>query len=350
MNYTNDKINIREITDKIKWDDFIINKIASGGPDTFLQSWNWGEFNMAMDNKIWRFGIFEEDNMLGAALAIKITAKRGTFILCPHLIASDKWQSNDGRIWKALFDYLKLLAEQERADFLRICPLVDNNSENIQIFQDYGFKNAPIHMMHPEFSWILDISKSEDDIIKGMRKTHRNLIRRAEREGVIVDEVKNLDGIEKFYNLHEETVGRHGFIPFSRDYLKEELDAFAADNMVSIFFANYHGKIISAAIIVFYGGSAFYHHGASTASKIPASYFLMWRIIQESKKRGCKKFNFWGIAPENKPKHPWAGLSLFKTGFGGYRKEYLHCQDLPLTMKYWLNYAVEKIRRIKRGY
>jgi len=62
------------------------------------------------------------------------------------------------------------------------------------------------------------------------------------------------------------------------------------------------------------------------------------------------KIQFWGIAPENRPKHPWTGLTLFKTGFGGYKEEYLHCQDLPVTLKYWLNYTVEKMRRIKRGY
>lgn len=26
---------------------------------TFLQSWNWGEFNKMMRDKIWRLGIYE---------------------------------------------------------------------------------------------------------------------------------------------------------------------------------------------------------------------------------------------------------------------------------------------------
>jgi len=122
-------------------------------------------------------------------------------------------------------------------------------------------------------------------------------------------------------------------------------------------------EIVSAAIIIFWQGIAFYHQGASSPKypKIPVSYLLQWEAIKEAKKRGCNVYNFWGIAPlENKKpyrnpfgilrgKHPWAGLTLFKTGFGGYKKEYVRTQDLPLSSKYWLNYFVEIVRRTKRG-
>lgn len=334
---------IKEITDKNKWENFVLNI----KPNTFLQSWNWGEFNLKNGDKIFRLGIFDNDMMVGTALIIKINARRGKFLFCPHLVANSKWLMANS---KALFDYLKDLAVKEKVDFVRISPLVANTPENLKIFQDHGYKNAPIHMMHPEISWILDISRSEEDILKGMRKTTRNLIRRAERENVEFTELKTIDGIEEFYKLHEQTVGRHGFIPFSVDYLKKEFEAFAPDNQISIFFAKYSGQVLSSAIFVFSANSAFYHHGASQTSKIPASYLLMWRIIQESKKRGCNVINFWGIAPEGQPKHPWAGLTLFKTGFGGYKEEYLHCQDLPITSKYWFNWLVETMRRWKRGY
>ncbi len=354
---------IREITDKSQWENFINAQNAN----TFLQSWNWGEFNLKNGDKIFRLGIFENDILVGAALIIKISARRGKFLFCPHLLlALSAVEGASRKSLEILFEYLKDLAIKEKVDFVRISPLIQNTPENLKIFQDYGFRNAPIHMMHPELSWILDISKSEEEILKGMRKTTRNLVRRAEKpfdlvrlhspqaaqgkESVEVLEVKTIEGIEEFYKLHEQTVGRHGFIPFSKNYLKKEFVAFSPDGQISVFFAKHDGQVLSSAVIVFYGGSAFYHHGASQTSKIPASYLLMWRIIQESKKRGCKIFNFWGIAPEDKPKHPWAGLTLFKTGFGGERQEYLHCQDLPITSKYWLNWLIETVRRRKRGY
>ena len=70
---------IREINNKTEWEDFVLAQ----KPHTFLQSWNWGGFNLAMGNKIWRFGIYEKI-LLGAALVVKISARRGKFLFIPH--------------------------------------------------------------------------------------------------------------------------------------------------------------------------------------------------------------------------------------------------------------------------
>lgn len=356
---------VKEIINKSQWENFILSQ----RPDTFLQSWNWGKFNKTTGDpstslgasKIFRLGIFDNEELAGVALVIKISARRGRFLFCPHGPILENTKSPEGqaygagktqnpKIWNYLFNYLKGLVEKEKVDFIRISPLLENTPENLEIFKKAGFRNAPIHMMHPEIAWLLDVSKSEEEILGRMRKTHRNLIRRAEREGVEVVESKNIESIDDFYKLHNQTVDRHGFVPFSRGYLKKEFEALAPENQISVFFARYDNIAISSAVIVFYGNSAFYHHGASLASKIPASHLLIWEAIKAAKKRGCATFNFWGIAPEGAKNHPWAGLTLFKTGFGGYKKEYLHAQDFAVSPKYWLNYLVEKLRRFKRGY
>jgi len=140
-------------------------------------------------------------------------------------------------------------------------------------------------------------------------------------------------------------------VPFSENYLKNEFNTFNQDDEVMIFLGRYKEETISAALIIFWSNMAFYHHGASSFkySKIPASYLLQWEAIKEAKKRGCNIYNFWGIAPDENPNHPWRGLTLFKMGFGGYKKEYVKTQDFPLSNKYWLTYAIEKIRKSKRG-
>ena len=48
---------IKEITDKNIWEDFL-NVVEE---KTFLQSWNWGEFQKMMNDRIWRFGIYENE-------------------------------------------------------------------------------------------------------------------------------------------------------------------------------------------------------------------------------------------------------------------------------------------------
>ncbi len=340
---------IKEITNKSIWENFV----QSNEQNTFLQSWNWGEFNKNTGEKIWQLGVFENEKLLAVALVIKVNARRGSFLFVPQgpVIKISDIQHSVFSILNELFVFLKDLGKKEKVGFLRISPIFENTEENLEMFKQAGFKNAPIHMMHPELTWILDITKSEEEIRKEMRKTHRNLIRRAVREGVEIIQSADEECLKAFYDIHMETVKRHKFVPFSYDYVKNEIEAFKNDDQISIFSAKYNGEIISSAIVVFYGEQAFYHHGSSSSKyyKIPSSYLILWEAIREAKKREKKKFNFYGIV-ENKPKHPWSGLSKFKKGFGGHQEELLHCQDLPLNKKYLLTYLIETGRKIKRGY
>ena len=70
----------RTIESREQWEQFLLTCAER----SFLQSWNWGEFQQAMREKIWRFGIFNGEELIGAALVVKVAAKRGTFLLVPH--------------------------------------------------------------------------------------------------------------------------------------------------------------------------------------------------------------------------------------------------------------------------
>ncbi len=339
---------IKELKDKMIWEVFL----QECEEKTFLQSWNWGEFNKMMGDKIWRLGIYDNGQLIGTVFFYKIQAKRGTFMFVPHGPNLKKQTtSNKRQLLEILLEELKKIAKEEKCDFIRLAPILERTKENIKIFNEIGFKEASIHI-HPELTWELDITPSEEEILTGMRKTTRYLIRQAQKNQevkiIINQEVNDL---EKFDELNRKTVNRHNFAPFSLDYLKNEFSVFLPDSQISIFLGKYKEKLVSSGIFVFWQGIAFYHHGASSLKypKIPVSYLLLWEAIKEAKNRGCKKFNFWGIAPEGKKNHPWAGLSLFKMGFGGYKKEYVKTQDFPLSKKYYLTYIFESIRKIKRG-
>ena len=341
---------IKEIKEKNIWEDFLLECEEK----TFLQSWNWGEFQKATGNKIWRLGVYKNDNLLNLTLITKIRAKRGTFLFLSHgptfAKASAGKPAVKYEILKILLEELKNIVKEEKAIFIRISPIWERNKENIEIFKKLNFKEAPIHM-HPEATWQLDITLPEEAILMGMRKTTRYLIRQAQKnKDIKIIQSQKLEDLEIFNKLYQETVKRHHFIPFSLDYLKNELLAFKLDNQASIFLGKYKNEIISSGVFIFWSNRAFYHHGASSLKypKVPVSYLLQWEAIKEAKRRGCKIFNFWGIAPEGKISHPWAGLTLFKKGFGGYSKEYVKTQDLPLSKSYWLIFFFEKLRKIKR--
>lgn len=340
---------IKEILNKNIWEAFL----SECKEKTFLVSWSWGEFNKMMGNKIWRWGIFENDVLISVALVGKIVAKRGTFLLISHgPVMKYKTESKKSEILKTLLEELKKTGKKEKADFIRISPIWERNEENMEIFKKLGFKEAPIHI-HPEVTWELNIEPSEEELLREMRKTTRYLIRQVQKNSEIeIYQNSNLNALEIFNRLYREIANRHRFIPFSFEYLKNEFLAFNSDNQISIFLGKYKKEIVSGAIFIFWQNIGFYHHGASSSkySKTPVSYLLLWEAIKEAKKRGCQKFNFWGIAPTiSNLRHPWAGLTFFKMGFGGYKKEYVRTQDFSLSKKYWLIFLFEKLRRIKRG-
>lgn len=340
---------IKEIKNKKIWEDFL----DSVKDKTFLQSWNWGEFQKGLGNKIWRFGIYDNDNLILSSLIVRVNAKRGTFLFLPHgpVIKEGKLDFK-GEGFKILLNKLKEINKEEKAVYIRVSSPWERSKTNDKIFRSLGFREAPIHI-HPEETWELDIKPLEKDLLMGMRKTTRYLIRKGgENEQLEISQSHKIEDLKIFNELYGKVVNRHHFIPFSLDYISKEFSLFDSDNQISIFLGKYKDEVVSSAIVIYWQGAVFYHHGASSLKypKIPASYLLQWEAIREAKRRNCSSYNFWGVAPENSSKnHPWFGLTLFKEGFGGRRKKYVKTQDLVLSQKYWINWMIEKIRKKRRG-
>jgi len=359
-------MDIKEVKSKKEWEGFLLECKEK----SFLHSWNWGKFQEFLGNKIWRFGIFDNATLISVVLIVKHTAKRGLFLLIPHgPVISSKHISNQPSgvpagpaselemclkkdVIKITVNRLKDLSKEENVDFVRISPIWGRNEENNKLFKDLGFRLRALHT-HPESSWKLNIEPSEEEILNGMRKTTRYLIKQAEKDADLkIFQSFDIKDVEIFNKLHLEVVKHQKFIPFSLGYFQKEFESFSKDNHIALFFAKYKGKIIAASYGIFWSNMAFYHHAAAIIEykKIPASYLLQWEAIKEAKKRGCKIYDFWGYSdPQKNPKHPYSGPTLFKMGFGGYKEEYIMTQDFVITWKYWLNYIVETIRKYKRG-
>jgi len=335
---------VRVVTEKNVWEEFL----SECKEKTFLQAWNWGVFSEAIGEKVWRLGIYRDAELIGVALVEKKVARRGTFLLIPHgPITKDPKKE----ILEVLLEKLRDIAREEKASFVRINSIWERNEENGTLFRDLGFRQAPIQT-HSESSWKLDITPPEDELLNGMRKTTRYLIRQTLKNSDLkISHSTNIVDVTLFSQLHEKVSERHHFVPFSIEYLEGEFQTFLKDDQILLFFAKYKGEIVAASFVIFWSGIGFYHHAASLPqfTKLSASYRLQWEAIQEAKRRGCKIYDFWGfIDPKKQPNHPWAGSTLFKMGFGGEASEYVKTQDLPLGWRYWPTALFETVRRIRR--
>lgn len=328
---------VDEITNRKVWDDFV----DKYGNWSFFQSYDWGEVQKKIGHEVLRLGFFDNGELVSLFQTIVVRARRGTYL---HVRHGPLFKSFAKENLQIILTHLKKVAQKTGAWFIRISPMLENTKEYHQIFLSLGLKPAPIQALDAEYCWVLDISKTEAVLLSDMRKTTRYLIRQAQKLGVIVrDEVS----ISDFLTLYKATSERHGFVPHSG--ITAEYEVFKKN---SILIGAYHeGTLLSSALIVFFGKQAIYHHGASIPTKIPASYLVQWEAIKRAQKNGCTIYNFWGIAPsEAKDSHPWKGITLFKQGFGGEAKQFIHAHDLPTSPLYHISYTIELVRRMRKGY
>lgn len=361
-------VSVRIVESKTVWEQFLLSQEWQ----PFFQSWNWGEVQKRIGNSIFRYGLYDRSKLVGICLAVLVQAKRGRYLHLRHgPLLTDFAEQFDSFLM-----FVKQKAKERRVDFIRMSPLLEQNLLNshsglsrivkddgdsglavarqndvgVQFFRKRGFRNAPIHNMDAENAWVLDLDKSEEELPSGMRKTTRYLVKKAQALPIAVMQTVAKRDFDKFMELYEVTSRRHKFVPHRG--IREEFDIFTKEGQAKLFLAYYKKKVLSGALIIFYGNQAVYHHGASSDEHkdIPAAYLLQWEAIKEAKRQGKKLYNFWGVVPPEKPNHPWQGLTHFKTGFGGRRINFLHAQDLPLSVNYWKIFAIETIWRIRKGY
>lgn len=337
-----DNYTIKEITSKEVWEKFLLSQ----KPSSFLQSWNWGQIHEDMGEKIFRRGIYEDKNLVGIFLIIKEKAKRG-----PHLLIPGGPVLNWGnkKLFKLFIVHIKDLGKKEKVWFVRVRPEILDLYENQKLFGESGFIKSPMHL-NAENTWILEIDKTEEVLLSEMRKSTRYLIKKSQSEGLKIVKSTDKNDAKILFDLQKETSIRHKFVGFPIKLFQLEIDYFGKDNNAILLTCKKDKLVLASAIIIFYGDSGYYHFSGSTSrfSNIPFSYYLQWEIIKEAKKRNLKYYNFWGIAPNDNPKHRFAGVTLFKTGFGGRRVDWLQARDFPISPLYYLTYIFETFRRIFR--
>jgi peptidoglycan pentaglycine glycine transferase (the first glycine) len=335
-----------EITSKNEWEKMFTDTAVTMYP--FFQSWNWGEVQKGLGNIVWRIGLYENNILIGGCQIVDVAARRGHYL---HLRHGPVLKAFTKEYFTVLFEYIKKLAKNNHASFIRLSPLLSKQENSSLPFLKNRYISSPLHNMDAEICWVLDITKSEDELLQQMRKSHRYLIRKgiANTELKII-QTKNSKDIQQFLPLYKQLSKRRHFVPHTG--IIEEFETFANDNQEVLYLAKYNNQIIAGAMIAFVGNMAIYRHSASNDEfkQIPAMHVVLWEAIKEAKKRGKKQFNFWGIAPDDKPNHPWKGLTLFKTGFGGEKKEFIHAIDIPLSPLYLKTYGIESITKILKGY
>ena len=308
----------------------------------FLQSPNYGKMNEILGDKV----VEEDFGGKGRALMIVRNAKRGRYLEIP---CGPLLDYSDKKSVTSAFKKIAEIAKKEKCVFVRVRPQLINTPENLQLLANLGLKKSPMHLA-AEHTVIIDLGKSEDELLADMRRQTRYEVRRAAKQGITVEKMQGEEIFKEFHKVQAETAKRQGFVPPNLKTLMAEREAF--DNNIAIYVAKTsEGSPIAYGMIIKDGKEGDYYEAASTDlnRKMPGAYALLWQVMKDLKVEGYERFNLWGIAPAGQPNHRYAGVTTFKTGFGGEVVEYVPAHDLVITKsKYLKNWIVETVRKKKR--
>ena len=307
----------------------------------FLQSKQWYEVNKSIGHKP-IFLMFSEKSY---CLAIIKDAKRGRFLEIPCGPILDYRNRDDLELAMAeIYRY----AKQNNCVFVRFRPNLEETPENRALIESIPSLSAS-YFLHAENTVFVDLTQSEEDLLKNMRRQTRYEVRRSEKLNFKVKKSNTPEILREFHQIQAETAKRQGFIPPRRKNLNAYAKAFGSD--LQIYCATLDGKPVAYGLVLTDTLEGDYFEAASTELnyKFPGAYALQWHVMRDLKKQGKLRYNLWGIAPAGQKNHKFAGVTTFKTGFGGEKFDYLHAHDLPVKkLHYGLIRLVEDARRKTR--
>ncbi len=323
-----------------EWDGFVAKREEAN----FLQSWDFYEFHASRGKKVVRRVVRDGDTIVGAYAGVVETAKRGTYMAIAGGPLLD-WGKKT--LVKAVFDDIHEQGKALKCDFVRVRPQLELSDNSLVLMKEMGLKKAPM-FLSVEYAGILDLHKSEEEIVAGASQGFRRKMRKAEKAGITIETSTDPEIVKTFYALEVKHAKRQGFVAFSESFLTKQFEAFAKNGEVIMYTAKLDGEILAQNFMIFYGPEASYHYGVSSdlGTKYSAAPLLHLAAMEEARKRGCIRYNLWGIVGLNETSHRFYGVSEFKRSFGCEELKYTPAHDMILNpLKYKITKLVESTRK-----
>jgi len=191
---------------------------------------------------------------------------------------------------------------------------------------------------------ILDLSRSEDELLADMAKKTRQYIRKSGNEAIELRKVKGREELAACLEIYKETAKRAHFNIHDDDYYYDIFDKL--DQYSPVFAAFHHEKPVAFLWFAISEETAFELYGGMNdmGQQLRANYALKWYAIQTMKKWGVKRYDFNGLLND--------GVSTFKQGFASHENMLVGTYDKPLSPLYtiWskaLPLGKKMLRKIK---
>ena len=364
-----------EVTSAEVWDGALL-KLPN---PHVLQSWAWGEFKARTGWRATRLLFLEEGKAVAAASVLERRLPRlpAAVLYVPKGPALD-WDNAVTR--SQVLGELEALARRRRALFVKIDPDVYYPEDAPASEPRAGLRPAPTG---PAFAgrpacapaaseelagrgWrfsteqiqyrntvLLDLERTEEELLAGMKQKSRYNLRLAQRHGVTV-RAGGAGDLEPFYRLYAETAARDRFLIRPAEYYADAWGSFLGRGMAHLLLAEVQGEAVAGLVLFTFGPTAWYMYGASAdrqRDKMP-NHLLQWEACRTARAVGCRLYDLWGAPDRLEEADPMWGVFQFKVGLGGQLARGMGAWDYPSRALGYRLYAEAMPRilsRMRRG-
>ncbi len=300
-----------------------------------FQSPDWSDFQKYSGKTVWSIdGVSGIEQLLSFGL--------GHYRYAPRFPGKS--------ITKELLDKVLRDAQASRAVFIRIEPQTEELLHAINTSTTNAIHKSPSDVQ-PREILMLDLTKSEDQLLAQMKQKTRYNIRLAAKHDVTVTATRDQGEQDTFLNLLSQTAARKEIHFHSREYYQKFVEFFS-EEQCELMVAKKDNEVLAGLLIFYYQDTAYYLHGGSSdqGRQYMAPYLLQWEAMKRAKECGMTYYDLGGVAiqepaPTGKD---WSGITRFKQGFAPKEKSTLFPGAYDIVINRW-RYSLYRLLRSLKG-
>ncbi len=334
------------IQDRSTWNRALL---ALPGPHV-LQSWEWGQVKSRHAWKPTRL-LWQQNGQPVAAAQVLRRPLLGTLWGMMYVPKGPLLDHANSTVLSQVLADLENFARQQRAILIKIDPDTDRSAvQDALLERGWQYSDEQIQFRNTA---LLDLTRSEEELLQAMKSKTRYNIRLAERKEVTV-RIGSIQDIPLFYAMYAETGQRDGFLIRPLAYYHDAWQTFLEAGMGQMFLAEAQGETIGGVILFRFGQTAWYMYGASTErqrERMP-NYALQWQAIRWAKSAGCTTYDLWGAPTVLDESDPLWGVWRFKEGLGAVWTPHIGAYDYATSPGLYrlLTVLLPRYRRLLRQF
>ncbi len=264
--FRNKKIKLATDADKEKWDDFVLKNNG-----TIFQLFKWKNIIEKTYNYTPYYFYLEENNKISAIFPTFLTKSKffgDKLISIPHGDEAGPLGDNEA---------INQILDEIDKKLLKI--------DQIEI-HNFNINHKGFTKPWNYCTFLIDISRPEQEILNSLDKKLRNTIKRTQKENLVIEEIKSLKELKTFYSIYQKNMHELGTPPLTFNLFKNIFLELYPSNLKS-YLVKYNNDYIAGSIFLIDNETARWLFGVTHPkfrNKNPIT-LMTWQFILENHKK-----------------------------------------------------------------